>query len=88
MLHLARKLTGEADDAEDVVQESFVKITASVAAYKAGSNPCAWIYRIVRNTALNYLKKYGGITVSVVRPFPDSCAEDLWKSAGRAAIMT
>lgn len=59
MLVAARGIVKDASLAEDVVQESFVKITASVAAYKAGSNPCAWIYRIVRNTALNYLKKYG-----------------------------
>lgn len=59
MLITARGILHDAGWAEDAVQESFVKIVSSAASYKNTGNPCAWILTIVRNTALNLLKKNG-----------------------------
>ena len=44
-------------DAEDVLQEGFVKAFKSLAQYKAEGELGAWIRRIMVTTAINFLKK-------------------------------
>lgn len=56
MLAVARGAVGDKFVAEDVVQDSFLKIVRNVNKYKKGTNPCAWALKIVRNTALNTLE--------------------------------
>lgn len=55
-LALARWLTGNADDAEDVVQEACLKAHKSLATY-AGGNARAWLLTIVRNTSYAWLAR-------------------------------
>jgi RNA polymerase sigma-70 factor (ECF subfamily) len=55
-LALARWLTGNAADAEDVVQEACVKAHAGIAGY-AGGNARAWLLTIVRNTAYTWMSR-------------------------------
>ncbi|MBQ4613243.1 MAG: RNA polymerase sigma factor [Clostridia bacterium] len=40
-------------DAEDVLQETFLKIYANAAAYRPQGKPLAWVFRIARNIALD-----------------------------------
>lgn len=56
MFMVARGVVKDACLAEDVVQESFLKIVKNVGRYKAGTNAYSWVCKIVRNTALNALK--------------------------------
>lgn len=56
MLALARGIVGN-EDADDVVQESFLKIARFIRAFRDGTNGYAWIMRIVRNTAFDFLRK-------------------------------
>lgn len=56
MLFVARSIVKDFHFAEDVVQESFLKIVKNISSYKSGTNGCAWILMIVRNTAINHLK--------------------------------
>lgn len=55
MLFVARKIVQDTFAAEDVVQESFLKIVKNITKYKPGTNGYGWVCRIVRNTALNSL---------------------------------
>ncbi|RVD33389.1 RNA polymerase subunit sigma, partial [Mesorhizobium sp. M4B.F.Ca.ET.019.03.1.1] len=55
-LALARWLTGNAADAEDVVQEACLKAHAGIAGY-AGGNARAWLLTIVRNTAYSWMSR-------------------------------
>ena len=55
-LSLARWLTGNADDAEDVVQEACLKAHAGIATY-AGGNARAWLLTIVRNASYTWLSR-------------------------------
>jgi RNA polymerase sigma factor (sigma-70 family) len=55
-LSLARWLTGNADDAEDVVQEACLKAHAGIATY-AGGNARAWLLAIVRNASYSWLAR-------------------------------
>lgn len=45
------------EDAEEITQDVFMKIYKNAAAFKGNSSVNTWVYRIVVNTSLNYLKK-------------------------------
>ncbi len=50
--NVAYWLTRNASDAEDLVQETFLKSLRGFAGFEEGSNFKAWIFRILRNTYL------------------------------------
>jgi RNA polymerase sigma-70 factor (ECF subfamily) len=52
LYNVAYWLTRNASDAEDLVQETFLKSLRGFAGFEAGSNFKAWIFRILRNTYL------------------------------------
>lgn len=56
MLSVAIGIVKNKQTAEDIVQESFVKIIKYINKYNVDTNAYAWICKIVRNTALNKLK--------------------------------
>jgi RNA polymerase sigma-70 factor (ECF subfamily) len=45
----ALRLTGNPDDAEDLVQETYAKAYAGLRGYQEGTNLRAWLYRIQQN---------------------------------------
>lgn len=53
----ALTIVGDGSAAEDIVSESFIKIARFAKRYRRQDEPMAWILRIVRNTALDYLRK-------------------------------
>jgi RNA polymerase sigma-70 factor (ECF subfamily) len=53
--YLAR-LVGEAES-EDVTQEVFLKVNASLAEFRGDSSLSTWIYRIATNTAIDHNRK-------------------------------
>jgi RNA polymerase sigma-70 factor (ECF subfamily) len=53
---LAYHMTGSSDDAEDVVQEVFLKLFRNWAQIGARRNLSAWIHRIVSNASLDLLR--------------------------------
>jgi RNA polymerase sigma factor (sigma-70 family) len=57
MLAVCYRYTKSVTDAEDVLQEAFVKVFRNLAQYKADGELGAWIRRIMVTTAINYLKK-------------------------------
>jgi RNA polymerase sigma-70 factor (ECF subfamily) len=52
LYNFARWLSGDADEARDLVQETFVKSLKGFASFREGTNFRAWMYRILRNTFL------------------------------------
>src|SRR4030081_883802 len=50
MKNLARNLLGNPTDAEDAVQETFLKVHRSVASFRGKSSFVTWTYRILINT--------------------------------------
>lgn len=53
---LAYRMTGRAEDAEDVVQETFVRAYKQLARFESRSNFATWLYRIGFNCAIDYLR--------------------------------
>ncbi|MXP48347.1 sigma-70 family RNA polymerase sigma factor [Altererythrobacter luteolus] len=57
MAHAAAILKGDFSTAEDVVDEAFTDIWRLAGKFKDINNAPAWIRRIVRNKAIDYLRK-------------------------------
>jgi RNA polymerase sigma-70 factor (ECF subfamily) len=57
MKSIACNLMGNTSDAEDVVQESFLKVYRSIRSFQGHSSLSTWIYRILVNTCLDLKRK-------------------------------
>jgi len=55
--NLARWLMRNPEDAEDMVQESYLRAYKFFGSFHEGTNPRAWLLRIVRNTCYTALAK-------------------------------
>jgi RNA polymerase sigma-70 factor (ECF subfamily) len=53
----ALRMTRNPSDAEDLVQETFVKAFAAFHQFEEGTNLKAWLYRILTNTFINTYRK-------------------------------
>ena len=53
----ALRMTRNPTDAEDLVQETFVKAFAAFHQFEEGTNLKAWLYRILTNTFINNYRK-------------------------------
>lgn len=52
-----RKMVIDHDDADDVVQETFIKVWQGLQNFRSDSQLYTWIYRIATNESLNFLQK-------------------------------
>jgi RNA polymerase sigma-70 factor, ECF subfamily len=56
---LAARLVGDRHEAEDVAQEAYLRVHRSLRKFRGDSSFRTWLYRIVANTAMTYLRKRG-----------------------------
>jgi len=56
-LAFARQMTGSQEDAEDVVQEAYVKAYRSLSGFRGDSGFYTWFYRLLANACLDHLRK-------------------------------
>lgn len=54
---IALRTTENRDDAEDATQQAFVNAWKAIQMFQSGANFRAWIGRIVRNTAIDVMRK-------------------------------
>ncbi|MHC4120966.1 MAG: RNA polymerase sigma factor [Planctomycetota bacterium] len=52
-----RRLCGSRHDAEDLTQQTFLKVWSSLDRFKGRSKFSTWLYRIAHNTFLDWLRK-------------------------------
>lgn len=57
MKSIARNLLGHESDAEDAVQETFLKVYRGAASFRGTAALSTWIYRILVNTCYDLLRK-------------------------------
>ena len=54
---IAYQISGNRDDAEDICQESFIKLHRSIRTYSSNHKFVTWLFRLVTNTAIDHLRK-------------------------------
>ena len=57
LLTLIRKIIKDADDVEDVMQESFIKAYKNLASYNFEFTFSSWLYKIASNCCIDFLRK-------------------------------
>ena len=61
----AYRMTGNKADAEDLVQDVFLSAYKSFHQFESGTNCRAWLFKILKNTFINKIKKAGRETKQV-----------------------
>lgn len=65
LFNFAHWLTQNRDEAEDLVQETYVKALKGFSSFQQGTNFRAWMYRILRNT---FLTSRTGLSATMTVP--------------------
>ncbi|WP_406055610.1 sigma-70 family RNA polymerase sigma factor [Kribbella sp. NBC_00889] len=65
----ALRLTGNHTDAEDLLQETYLRAYKGFSGFEPGTNLTGWLYRILRNTFINTYRKRR----NEPRTVPESC---------------
>jgi RNA polymerase sigma-70 factor, ECF subfamily len=101
LLRMARRLTQSNEDAEDVLQEAFMKAYRALARFRGESQMSSWLGAIVQNTAhehlrsrrgrvflsLEYLSKDDGDLVEINLPDSRKNPEETWESREMENIL-
>lgn len=80
----ARRLTRVAADAEDLVQETYLKAFRSAGRFEPGTNMRAWLFTILHNTARNRARDRARDTVSIDSEAVDRAADVPLPGSGAA----
>lgn len=65
---IALRITGGRDDAEDAVAQAFVNAWSVLGSFREGGSFRAWLGRIVRNTAIDVVRKRRDMPFSAFAP--------------------
>ncbi len=68
---LALRMVSSPEEAEDIVQETFLNAFRTIDAFEGRSRLGTWLYRIAYNTALMRLRKKQPLYVSIDPPMPE-----------------
>jgi RNA polymerase sigma-70 factor (ECF subfamily) len=79
LYNFAHWLTQDRSEAEDLVQETYVKALKGFASFQPGTNFRAWIYRILRNT---FLTSRTGLKASTTVRLDEEEAQEIPASSG------
>ncbi len=63
IMTLTLQIAQNKEDAEDIYQETFIKVYKNLSKFRFESDIYTWIYRIAVNTAYNYNRKHSKIKV-------------------------
>ncbi len=60
-----RRMVLNHDDADDVLQNTFIKVWTGLSSFRGESKLSTWLYRIATNETLNFLDRQKRMTVSI-----------------------
>lgn len=81
LYRFAYKLAGNAEAANDLVQDTYLKAARYIGSYKAGTNAKAWLFRILKNSFINDYRRRARGPVAYA-------PEDLLHVTARAQLKT
>lgn len=101
LLRMARRLTNSNEDAEDIVQEAFMKAYKALAKFRGESQMSSWLGAIVQNTAhehlrsrrnrvfvsIEYLSKQDNEVVEIDLPDPGKNPEEMSQAREMESIL-
>ena len=64
VFNFAHRFVGKSEDAEDIAQETFLKMWRNIKKYRHGENFKTWLFTIARNTAIDWLRKKKSVAFS------------------------
>lgn len=70
--NLAYRMCGSREDAEEIIQDSFLKAYRSLREFRMDSLFATWFYRIVYNTSVSFIRAKKEIIILSGDCFPDS----------------
>lgn len=79
LLRMVGQLIGDPDEAEDVLQEAFIRACDQIDSFRGESGLGTWLHRIVINTALMRLRKRRPVGVPDIGETTDQAAAQ-WRS--------
>ena len=89
LYNLALHLTRHAGDAEDLVQEAYLRAFRFFASYRRGTHIRAWLFRILRNTFINRYRarkaRPDEVDFDKIEPVLESRVESTFAAAGGTA---
>lgn len=62
VFNIAYRIIGHFDEAEDIVQETFLKVHNNLSGFRGDCHIYTWIYRIAVNISLNYKSRLARVT--------------------------
>jgi RNA polymerase sigma-70 factor, ECF subfamily len=80
LYNYAMKMTGNADNAKDLVQETYLKAFRFFDSFEKGTNSKAWLFRIMKNSYINIYRKTASepqkVSYNEVESFIDTIKDD------------
>jgi len=65
------------DDAEDIAQESFVRVFRSIRSFRGDAEFGTWLYRIVSNLAMNHIRRHKHSVARETRTFEKAAEQSV-----------
>ena len=81
----ALRLTRVPSDAEDLVQDTYLKAFRAVDSFEPGTNLRAWLFTILHNTARNRARDRAPKILCVMGRDPER--KNLWIAEGKAGLI-
>ena len=85
-----RRMVFSHEDADDLVQETFIKAWTNIEKFRGDSQISTWLYRIAINETLTFIGKNNGNTISIDTPegaVADKLESDVFFTGDRADAL-
>ena len=80
LLRAAFRLTGNKEDAQDVIQEAYMNAFKSFSKFDYNSSFGTWIYRIMLNCSYRFMKKRDKLPVQIIAAEGGISETEFWES--------